>query len=250
MKSQILQLSVTVLVFSAISASAATRYADVNSANPMPPYNTWTTAATTIQEAVDAAVAGDQILVTNGVYRTGGRAVFGAMTNRVVVNKPVMVQSVNGAAVTVIRGHEVPGTTNGDSAIRCVYLTKGAALMGFTLTSGATRSSGDELRELSGGGVWSESTSAVISYCTLSGNSAKTEGGGATGGTLNNCKLIRNSALQGGGADDATLNNCTLIGNSAAESGGGASGTLNNCIVYYNSASFGDNYFDSILSYS
>ena len=147
MKSRVLQLAANVLALSAVSASAAIHYVDLNSANPTPPYNNWTTAATTIQAAVDAAVAGDQIMVTNGVYQTGGRAIFGTMTNRVVVDTPVTVQSVNGAAVTVIRGFQVPGTINGDSAIRCVYLTDGAALVGFTLTNGATRSSGDYGRE-------------------------------------------------------------------------------------------------------
>ena len=58
MKPHLLQLAAHVLVFSAMSASAAIRYVNVNSASPAPPYNNWTTAATTIQAAVDAAVAG------------------------------------------------------------------------------------------------------------------------------------------------------------------------------------------------
>ncbi len=47
------------------SALAAAHYVDVNSTNATLPYVSWTTAASNIQDAVDAAVAGDEIVNTN-----------------------------------------------------------------------------------------------------------------------------------------------------------------------------------------
>src|SRR5258708_23286024 len=130
----ILQGAAAWIVLAATSALATVRYVDVNSAAPAPPYTTWATAATTIQQAIDVALAGDEIVVTNGVYQTGGRAVDGAMTNRVAVTKPLTVRSVNGPRVTVITRQQGSGTVTGDSPVRCGYLTNGAALTGFTLT--------------------------------------------------------------------------------------------------------------------
>jgi hypothetical protein len=100
------------------TARATVRYVDVHSANPVPPHTTRATAAAAIQDAVDAADTGDEIMATNGIYAAGGRALYGMMTNRVAVDKLVTVRSVNGPAGTVVQGHQVPGITNGDGANR------------------------------------------------------------------------------------------------------------------------------------
>src|ERR1700691_2585741 len=89
-----------------IYAPAAVLYVNANSTNPASPFSSWATAATNIQDAVDAASSGDEVLVTNGVYQYGGhKAISADVTNRVMVLNAVAVQSVNGPAVTVIRGN-------------------------------------------------------------------------------------------------------------------------------------------------
>jgi PKD repeat protein len=225
-------------------------YAAAGSTNPVPPYSSWETAAGCIQDAVDAAVPGGTVLVTNGVYATGGRALVGLMTNRVVVDKPMTIRSVNGPYATVIQGWQVPGQTNGPGAIRCLYLTNGVAFSGFTLTNGATQRDGNGLETFGGGVLCEQANSsgepAVLSQCILAGNSAY-QGGGAASGTLNSCLLIGNWATAGGGAYQSILNNCTIVGNSAVMWGGVSSASLNNCILYYNS---GGNFQGSTLNYS
>ena len=220
--------------------TAPTHYVALDSPGPKAPYDSWATAATNIQDAVDAAtVPSALVLVTNGTYAAGGAAVFGTMTNRVAVAKPLVVRSVNGPEVTLIRGCQLPGATNGDGAVRCVYLTNGAFLSGFTLTNGATRSAGDPDRELNAGGFWGESPSAVVSNCIIAGNASARHGAGAYMGTLINCTLTGNSAAtNGGGACNGTLIHCTLGGNRALYGAGASGGTLSNCTLSANSAKY------------
>ncbi len=131
--------------------------------------------------------------------------------------------------------------------MRCAYLTNGAVLAGFTLTHGATQSSGDADRQQTGGGVWCESVRGVLTNCVLTGNSA-CYGGGAYSGTLHYCTLRHNHAVRtgdarnmgrGGGVYNSTLLGCTLMDNIAIMGGGASGGALNNCSLTNNSAGRG-----------
>lgn len=83
MKSDLFQLTATLLVMVAMNAPAIVRYVDLNGASPTPPYTDWATAATTIQDAADAADSGEEGVVTSATCAAGGRVVCSTMTNRV-----------------------------------------------------------------------------------------------------------------------------------------------------------------------
>jgi hypothetical protein len=218
--------------------SSTTHYVDQANQAPISPYTNWLSAATNIQDAVNASDSGDLVLVTNGLYQFGGAyAGKSFASNRVALTKPIMVQSVNGPAETTILGSQ--GNTRGIPYVRCAYLTNDASLIGFTLTNGAVPVSSSG----SGGGAYADSTplfqsTATVSNCVLAGNSAA-YGGGAYGVILNNCLLTANSANAGGGACKCILNNCIVSNNTAngdgtqpgteAMGGGAYTCTLNNC---------------------
>src|SRR5580765_7068132 len=153
---------VALVLFLALSMTspATTRYVDLNSASPTSPFTSWSTAATNIQEAIDAASTDDVIWVTNGVYAVGGKVKSGDLTNRIALDKPLTVQSVNGPTATTIRG-------------------AGATLNGFTLTAGATRTGGDGTNLQSGGAVLCVSSNAIVRNCLMISNTASYAGGGA-----------------------------------------------------------------------
>ena len=172
---------------------------------------TWATAKKTIQAAIDAAQAGNLILVHNGEY--------GAVT---ATNQAITIQSVNGAATTVIDGNgAAPAASLGTLTTHTATV-----LAGFTLRNG---------RYTYGGGVaYGTANDCVITNNTASG------GGGSYRGVRNRCLIAGNFAGDGGGVRHGVLNNCAIIGNTAYQNGGGAyGGTLNNCTVADNTADVG-----------
>jgi hypothetical protein len=201
------------------------RYAATNGAH-VTPFMSWATAATNIQAAVDVALEGETVWVSNGVYAAGSRAV-GTTTNRVVVTNAVTVRSLNGPGVTTIQGS--PG-------MRGVYLASGAWLMGVTVTNGGSYA-------INGGGVYGGSAS----NCTLTRNSAAL-GGGAYTSALYQCTMLSNDAGSGGGAFGCSLFNCLLVGNTADAGGGATLGTLCNCTLVNNTGDSGSTYYSTVYN--
>ena len=226
MKTTWFKLLVVGLGLAVLPASAKTFYVNLNNSAPVSPFTNWPSAATNIQDAIDVATNGDLVLVTNGVYATGGRVVSGSINNRVTVDRPLTVQSVNGPAVTTIVGQGGFAKTYNAQSARCVYLAAGSSLSGFTLTNGAAGS---------GGGVYCYTNNTVVTNCIIIGN----YGGGAYQGKYFNCTFQSNSSLSlggGGAVAYGVLTNCLLFGNQAGGGGGAYNSTLSNCIISNNTA--------------
>ena len=220
-----ISLTVATVLLGLSNVSADTLFVCPVSTNPVPPYANWATAATNIQQAVNAAAPGDAVVVTNGIY--------GAVN----VDKPLSLRSVNGPRVTIIDPARLG---------RCAWLTDGTSLAGFSLRHGAA--------DVFGGGVFCASSDVFLTNCVITDNTVYTNsngsaigsGGGVYGGTLYNCVVASNSAAAvGGGAIASTLYNCTVTGNHADRRGGGVYNTAaTNSIVYSNTAVLPYNDYD------
>ncbi len=240
-----------------LPSRAPFRYVSAGNMKARPPYTSWTTAAATIQAAVDAAGDGAVVLVGPGVYDGGGVADPAGEMNRLMITKAISVIAMGGPSRTTIVGS---GFDGGDP-VRCAYVAN-ALLAGFTLTGGSASS---------GGGVFCD-WGAKILGCVIVSN-ASGWGGGACGsvgdsvlstphgernavaGTLAGCRVADNVGF--GAGCIGVVSDCVIEGNSdaglyhvpvvrgsriAGNMGGGASnpgfGLIETCEVSGNSSPF------------
>jgi hypothetical protein len=239
---------------------------------PMPPVPRTTyvpkNAPDTLQMYIDRANPGDEIVVAPGTYDMGGRQVDqkGPAT-RLVIDKPLTLRSEKGPELTIIAG---------GPATRCIYMTNGVQVIGFTITGGETMKEGPEgnkFTALSGGGIWSEPCGVLVDCtvvsntalwyggglyggnafrCTFTGNTARRSGGGASGARLGSCLVQYNRAGRfGGGTLHCELRNCTVAHNRAEQMGGGAAfGSAQNTVLQHNQTLRSDhNFYEVSMSY-
>lgn len=138
------------------------------------PYDSWATAATNIQTAINAAATEGftHVLVATGVYR---------ITTPISLVHPLIVRSdhagVSDRANTIIDGQELR---------RCLAMDNAEAIFaGFTITNG--KETGHNTH---GGGV--HITAGIVSNCTVTGCSSARWGGGiyAEGADANACRIV------------------------------------------------------------
>lgn len=184
----------------------------------------------TIQNAIDAALPGDIVVVDSGTYspiRFNGKA--------------ITVRAAFGAANTFIDGGGVT------TAVRFVDgETPTSVLEGFTIRNG---------RAPVGGGAYLNSASPTIRGCVFLNNLATDRGGGVAAvnsrATYENCSFQGNAATERGGAvylfvnSDTAFTNCAFVSNSVrnrnAPSYGGAVAAESASDVTFSNCGFASN---------
>ncbi len=215
----------------------------------------WATPYRYLQDALTAAVSGDEIRVAQGIYKpdentanptgTGLRTDTFALVSGVALyggfpsgGDPNWNDRDPNVYETILSGdllgNDGPDFANNyENSYHVVTgsgCDKSAVLDGFAITGGNDDRRRDYYPIGHGSGMLNEYGSPTVSNCTFTGNYASDTGGGMFNGTSNptltNCTFIGNSAggWAGGGMfnweSSPAVTNCTFIGNSSKEWGG------------------------------
>ena len=143
---------------------------------------------------VKDAPSGSVIEVGDGIYE---------IDEEILIDRPLVLRSRNGAEKTVIRRTGVDKTVT-DRAQRCLKMTSADGTVdGFTLTGGAAYSPNymDTIESNTGCGAYL--TAGTLSNCIVSNNLHLNTAGGGRGAGV---------AMMGGG----TVMHCTIVGNGTA----------------------------------
>jgi len=197
----------------------------------------------TIQDALDACMDGDTVIVRDGTYSGMGNK------NLDFKGKAVTLRSENGPSNSIIdcaldgRGFIFHSGEISDSVVE-----------GFTIMNGSVSGAG--------GGIYCEGSSPTVSNCILKGNWADIGSGifcVVSDPTIMNCAIIGNAATSGGGIfsdmSSPYIVNCTVSDNVAEQYGGGmscdggSSPTITNSILWNNSALYGAEIALTAVSY-
>lgn len=178
----------------------------------------------TIQDAINAAQNGDEIVVAPGTY-------YEAID---FLGKNLSLRSVEGPGLTTI-----DATGLDVSVITMNGFQEDGTLEGFTITGGV----GDPAGAPEGGGIRVFASSPTLLDCVFLNNSA-VQGGGVYAAfsdlAIVDCVFQGNSANSGAGihlhSSNPTIDNCIFIDNTAFVSGGGGIFLANSGLWISNSA--------------
>jgi hypothetical protein len=196
-------------------ALADDHYAAQNGQAPGGAYNSWATAASNIQDAVNAASTNDTVWVGAGRYTLPTNPVVFIGTNVVYIDKPLTLRSSNSVpATTIIDGS---GAYRGVAVYYSSHTTNRFAIDGFAISNCcATNWGGGVLFRTTGlegqDWNWSKVWTGMVQNCVISDNTAgpqsgvKSYGGGiysysysaVYGLVVSNCVIRNNRALHGG----------------------------------------------------